>query len=108
MRGLLLMSGHVTSSYEECIGLNRNGPHTPVCECLAHREWYYQEVWPCRRKCVTGGLALRRFQMLKPAQCHSLSLLPADSDAALPTTSPVLILPSHQHASCRDNNELNL
>ena len=47
-------------------------PQTHVIDCLAHREWYYQEVQPCWRKCDTvwAGFEVSYVQA-QPTVTHS-------------------------------------
>jgi hypothetical protein len=66
------------------------------------------EMWPCGRKCVTVGWALR-FQKVKPCLvAHSLFLLLANPGVELSAPSSALCLPVGGHASHHDNNGLNL
>ena len=67
-------------------------------------------VWPCGRKCVTGGGGEEGFGVSK-AQAKSsvvLFLLPTDPDVELSVPPPALCLPACCHASCHDDNGLNL
>jgi hypothetical protein len=66
------------------------------------RRW----VWPCKRKCVTGG-GLWCFKCLRQAPCLILCLLPADPNIELSATSPELYVPGCHHASSPDNNGQN-
>ena len=72
---------------------------------VALLEW----VWPCWRKCVTvgAGFEVSYAQAMSTSMAHSL-LLPADHDVELWAPPAVPCLPAHGHASCRDDNELNL
>jgi hypothetical protein len=63
-------------------GLNENGPHRLTGRNINWRWALLKWVWPCWRKCVTGGGTLR-FQKLKSGPV-SLSLPSAcDSDIEL-------------------------
>jgi hypothetical protein len=53
-----------------------------------------------------SGWALM-FQMLKPAQCCILFLLPVDLDVEFAAPSPALCLTACCHAFCHDDNGLN-
>jgi hypothetical protein len=69
---------------------------------VALLEW----VWPCWRKCVIRGQALR-LQKLQPGLGDSLFfLLPADPDVELSAPSPAPCLSLSCHASCYDDNGL--
>ena len=71
---------------------------------MALLEW----VWPCWRKCVTveAGFEVSRFQALS-SKARSLLQLPVDQDVEL-SAPPAPRLPGPCHASCHDDNELNL
>ena len=85
-------------------GLNRNGFHR-----LMHLN-----TWPivggpitCWNKCVTMRVV---FELLHAQAvlnvAHSRLQLPVDQDVEL--SAPAPCLPAHNHASCHDDNELNL
>ena len=76
-------------------GLNKNVPHRSV-----------EEVWPCWRKCVTGG-RLWGFRNSSQAQCLFFFLLPADLNVKLSATYSATCLPVYYYDSHHEENGLN-
>lgn len=80
-----------------------------LLKCDGKRPVYVQMKWrfygacPCWERGISRCCALR-FQKLKPVHI----LLPVQREITSWTTSPALCLPSCYHASCHENNELNL
>ena len=56
---LLPVTLSINEMLGDCGGLAPTDPHSGF-ECLAHREWRYQEVWPYWNKCglVGGSMSL--------------------------------------------------
>jgi hypothetical protein len=86
-----------------------------VFGCLAYNEGHYEEVWPHWIRCdlVGGSLSLVEagfeisYAQATPSVAHTLLLLPGDQEVEF-SALPAPCLPAHCHASCHDDNGLNL
>ena len=92
----------------EC-DLNTYGPHRLTC--LNARPIGSGTIRRCGL--VGGSVSLwgraLRYPMLKlHPEWNSFLLMPADQDVELSAPSPAPCLPAHCHASCHDDNGLNL
>jgi hypothetical protein len=66
----------------------------------------YWGVWPCWRKGITVGVGFQVYTKA-PNKVENSSWLPLDQDVEL-SAIPALCLPRCCHASCHDDNGLNL
>lgn len=78
MRRLRWKDGH---KLEVCGGLSRNGPQRLMCECLAHREWYYQGEWHCVPIESSFEVSYAQARLGVTVSCCCLYKLPATSPA---------------------------
>jgi hypothetical protein len=68
-----------------------------------------EEVWPCWRKCVIGGLDFEVSKLtLYPVWKRPSSWLPWFQDVEFSAPPPALCLPGHCLATHHDDNGLNL